>query len=456
VIVAQFFLAPSRRQHFRQGIIMAGSLKELLDNRANKFANYRDIIDRAEKDKRELSAEDRKSLDVLDGEIDGLSAKIEEYRADDKRLNRLAEFDAMAKESAGRQIGSSPPSLGQPGGDGASYDVQWRGQTLSFKAGSPEHGRGQEDYRKRFLSYVTGGSAEQLGLMVGSDPKGGYLVPMQWIQMLVKFLDDLVFIRQLATVIPLPGAASVGAPSWDTDPGDADWTPEVPAVDIAEDDTATVGKRELTPHLLTKLVKISMKLLRSNALLTPDTFLAQRLAYKFGITEEKAFLLGSGAGRPLGVFVASPMGISTNRDSICASATTFTADELINALFALKAAYQARSTWIFHRDSIKLIRKLKDGNGQYLWLPGIVGTDQDRILGRPYKMSEYAPNTFTTGLYVGIIGDFSHYWIVDSWAMEVQRLNELFSLRNQVGLLGRKETDAMPVLEEAFTRLRLA
>jgi HK97 family phage major capsid protein len=438
---------------------MAGSLKELLEGRANKFANYREIIDRAESEKRELSADDRKALDTLDGEIDGLSTKIDEKKADDRHRNRLAEFDAMSKESAGRQTSAAAPTQAAPGGDGAAlaapYQLTFRGQTLSFAAGSREHTRSAPEYRQRFLSYLGGNSAEQLGLMVSSDPKGGYLVPMQWLEMLVKFLDDLVFMRQLGTVIPVPGAASIGAPSWDTDPGDADWTAEVPPADIAEDDSATVGKRELTPQLLTKLVKISMKLLRSNALLTPDTFLAQRLAYKFGITEEKAFLNGTGQGRPLGVFVASAQGISTARDVTASSATAFTADDLINCLFSLKAAYQARATGLFHRDAIKLIRKLKDGNGQYLWVPGIVGTDNDRILGRPYVMSEYVPNTFTTGLYVGMFADFSNYWIVDSWAMEVQRLNELFSLRNQVGLLGRKETDGMPVLEEAFARLKL-
>jgi HK97 family phage major capsid protein len=438
---------------------MAGSLKELLDSRANKFANYREIINRAETEKRDLSAEDRKSLDVLDDEIDGLSAKINEKKADEKHHSRLAEFDSISKESAGRP-GSPALEKRSPGSDGDAlggpYEIQFRGQSLSFPDGSGEHARATSEYRRRFLSYLKGNSPEQLGLQVSIDPKGGYLVPMQWVEMLVKFLDDLVFMRQLATVIPMPGAASIGAPSWDTDPGDADWTAEVPAADIAEDDGATVGKREMTPQLLTKLVKISMKLLRSNALLEPDTFLAQRLAYKFGITEEKAFLNGNGVGRPLGVFVLSAQGISGARDVTCSSATTFSADDLINALFSLKAAYQARATGLFHRDAIKAIRKLKDGNGQYLWVPGIVGTDNDRILGRPYVMSEYAPNTFTTGLYVGMFADFSNYWIVDSWAMEVQRLNELFSLRNQVGLLGRKETDGMPVLEEAFARLKLA
>jgi len=70
-------------------------------------------------------------------------------------------------------------------------------------------------------------------------------------------------------------------------------------------------------------------------------------------------------------------------------------------------------------------------------------------------MSEYCPNTFTSGLYVGIIGDFKNYWIADALSMRIQRLNELYSLTNQVGFVGRLESDGMPVLEEAFARIQL-
>jgi HK97 family phage major capsid protein len=101
-------------------------------------------------------------------------------------------------------------------------------------------------------------------------------------------------------------------------------------------------------------------------------------------------------------------------------------------------------------------RKLKDGVGNYLWQPGLATDRPPTVLGRPYVQSENAPNTFTSQLYVAIIGDFkAGYWIVDALQMEVQRLVELFTLKNQVGFKGHKETDGMPVLEEAFSRMIL-
>ena len=71
-------------------------------------------------------------------------------------------------------------------------------------------------------------------------------------------------------------------------------------------------------------------------------------------------------------------------------------------------------------------------------------------------MTENAPHTFTTGLYVGILGDFQYYWIVDGMNMEIQVLTELYARQNQIDYLGRIETDGMPVLDEAFARVKLA
>ena len=56
---------------------------------------------------------------------------------------------------------------------------------------------------------------------------------------------------------------------------------------------------------------------------------------------------------------------------------------------------------------------------------------------------------------MGILGDFSNYWIADSLALEMQRLVELYATTNQVALIGRMESDGMPVLEEAFVRVKL-
>jgi len=291
-------------------------------------------------------------------------------------------------------------------------------------------------------------------LQADLDTSGGYLVaPQLFVQQLLKAVDDQVMIRQYATVYPLGANESLGVPSLDTDLNDADWTTELATG--SQDDSTRFGKRELRPHPFAKRIKVSNKLLRS-ALMDPEAHVRERMAYKFGITEEKGFMTGNGAERPLGLFTASAQGISTGRDVTIGTTTAVTADGFIDVLHGLKPQYWNRSRWIMHRDVLKQVRKLKDGNGQYLWQAGLAGGTPNTILDRPYMISEFAPNTLTTGQYVALIGDFSFYWIVDALGLTVQRVVELYAEQNATGFIGRAEADGMPVLEEAFSRGKLA
>lgn len=433
-------------------------LRELLDKRATLITQARAVLDQAEKESRDLTAEEQKQWDAFMNEATGLSAQIE-------REGRMTSIEA--------ELGRSPREAMRPEPDGQG-NGRMRLQFVSrgmrdltsldeprWKALAPF---ADETYRQVFASYLRRGvipgawqerSQElQAALQADSDTAGGYLVtPIQFVDQLVRAIDDAVFIRQWATVFSVPNAESLGVPSLDADPADADWTTELATG--SEDSTMAFGRRQLTPHPVAKRIKISNKLL--NKVPDSESLVRDRLAYKFGITFEKACLTGSGANQPLGVFTAAALGISTGRDVSTDNTTTeMTLDGLTNAKFALKGQYWPRARWLFHRDGVKQIAKIKDGNGQYIWRESVREGEPDRLLNLPVAMSEYAPNTFTTGLYVGIVGDFGNYWIADSMAMTLQRLVELYAETNQVGLIGRLESDGMPVLEEAFVRVKLA
>lgn len=168
-------------------------------------------------------------------------------------------------------------------------------------------------------------------------------------------------------------------------------------------------------------------------------------------------MTGTGSGQPLGLFTASSDGISTSRDVSSGNTTTeIQFDGLKEAKYTLKGQYWSRAQWMFHRDAVKQISKIKDSNGQYIWSESVRVGEPDRLLGLPVRMSEYVPNTFTTGQYVGLLGDIMNYWIVDALTMTFQVLQELYAETNQVGLIGRMESDGQPVLEEAFVRVTLA
>ena len=155
---------------------------------------------------------------------------------------------------------------------------------------------------------------------------------------------------------------------------------------------------------------------------------------------------------------ASADGVPTSRDvSTDNTATAVTADGLIEAKHAMKAQYWRDARWCVSRSLLKMIRKLKDGNGQYLWQPGIgSGTAPNSILDLPYDVSEHVPATFTTGQYVGALANWNFYWIVDALDWTVQYLDQLYAESNVDGYIARAESDGKPVLAEAFVRVKLA
>lgn len=409
---------------------MSSKIRELREQRAKLVADGRAMLDKANDEKRNLTDEEQTAYDEIIEKQDGLRQKIEAEE-------RQTELDREIASRAGQ-------AAEDRGGDVNEAEQRAKAEIEGYRS-FLQHG-----VRNAALEGV-----QQRALQADVDIQGGYLVaPERIVQMLIKFIDDQVFMRGLATVFPVPNAESLGAPSLDNDPADADWTTELATG--SEDSTMSFGKRSLHPHPLAKRIKVSNTLLRKS-MIPAEQLVMSRLSYKFAITQEKAFLTGNGSGQPLGVFTASADGVPTSRDVSTDNTTTaVTMDGLINAKYNLKGQYWPRAKWLFHRDALKQISKLKDGMGQYLWRPSVREGEPDILLSAPVMMSEYVPNTFTTGLYVGMFADFSHYWIADSMAMQIQRLVELYAETNQTGFIGRLESDGMPTLAEAFSRVKLA
>lgn len=454
-------------------------LLELRRDRAKLIADARAIQDKAEAEKRALTAEEAQSFDQLMAKSDELAGQIDAIAKEEQRKQRLADSEKTLEERTGPTAGGRAADSEDPGRTVLEFKSRapWSQRRMEIDhaeagpASRPEYRRAWAFAQRSFAAAREDGplanrlmaraEAELRSMQMDLNTAGGFLVPpLQFVADLIMAVDDQVFIRQLATVQTMTNATSLGAPTLDTQADDADWTSELAVGN--ESAGPTIGRRDLTPHPLAKLIKISNKLLRAGAL-DPEALVRDRLAYKFGISQEKAFMTGSGATQPMGLFTASPFGISTNQDKLTGSATGYVGDNLIDAKYALKPQYWPRARWLFHRNSIASIRKLKDSQGQYLWNPGaisgtagtgLIAGSPDRLLDLPITISEYVPGVLTTGLYVGMLADFSKYWIVDALSLTMQRLVELYAATNQTGFIGRLETDAMPMIEEAFIRLK--
>jgi HK97 family phage major capsid protein len=395
-------------------------LFEMTQNRATLTESIRALMNKYP-DGAEVTAEDKASLAKMEAEFDKLNGQI------------LAEQKQLERE---RIIGEKAPA--------APVDAK------------------KAERMNAFNSYLSQGTAQgqvqaaqiYAALQLDNPTQAGYLVaPEEFRSELIKELTDATFMRQKARVLPpLKGAQSLGYPVRTAAMSSFAWGTELQAP--TADTTLAYGKREFKPRPGVSEILISKTLARNVANI--DALVRAEIAEEVGAALETAYMTGAGATGPLGLFVASADGINTDRDvSTGNTSTEIKFDGLLEAKYKVKAAYQPGCEWIFHRDAVKQLAKLKNSDGQYVWQASVVLGTPDLLLGKPVNMSEYAPSTFTTGLYVGIYGDLKNYWIVDSMNLEIQVLTELYARTNQNDYVSRLETDGAPVLSAAFARIKL-
>ena len=398
------------------------NINELRQEKAKLISDARALLEKAKEEKRDLNPDEENQWKQMLDDADGIQKKID-------REERQADLDRTISQGSTTEPEKTIP-VGQ-------------NQTDEQRQAAVD-----KETRANWGRYFSHG--ETRNLEAGLDTAGGFLsLPQVVVNEIIRQVDDQNFMRGLARVQPPIDAESLGAPVL-TKPSDADWTAEL--LTGSEDTTMAFTKRELRPHQSAKRIRVSRKLLRQSRM-DPVQMVAEEFGIVFGNTEEKAFLTGTLNNQPLGIFTASSDGISTGRDVSTDNTTTeIQPDNLIRVKYTLKSQYWRGASWIFHRDAVSQIARLKDGEGRYL-----LNVDTNQLLGFPLQASENAPNTFTTGLYVGILGNYDRgYWIVDSLNFEIQRLDELYAASNQVGFIARRETDGAPVLEEAFVRVKLA
>jgi len=398
---------------------MSAKLREMLEKRNRSVTEARALVDKSEAEKREMSAEETGQYDALMKDAVDLRSKIERETAlqEEERANA-----AITIEKENREAPSTP-------------EVELR--TTAFR---------------NLLRTGNLSIEEHRALVTGSDTGGGFLnAPQEFVPQLIAAVKNLTFLEQLATNHTTSNVNGLGYPTLETDIADFAMITEIKTA--PEDTSLSFGKREFKPHPSSKLIKISDAMLRADGM-NPEALVMDRAAYKYSILKENKYLLGTGNQEPLGLFVASSKGIGTDRDVTMENTTEFTGDDIVNIKYNQKAQYMRNAAWLFNRTAVAKLAKVKDGEGRYLFeMTDKIG-EMDQLKGSKLYMSEYVPNTFTTGLYVGMFGDFSWYWTVQSLSLRIKRLNELFAATRQVGFLFDTEFDGMPVLSEAFTRIK--
>ena len=392
---------------------------ELREKRARAWDAAKAFLDSKRGSDGMLSAEDAATYDRMEADVVNLGKEID-------RLERQAALDRELEQPVTRPITERPIS----GADNART------------------GRASDEYIAAFWTAMRnrgGHFAVQNALQIGDDTEGGFLVPDEYERTLVDALLEENRLRTLCKIIrtssgdrKIPLVASHGTASWVEEEGA-----------IPESDDA-FGQITIGAHKIASMIKVSDELLQ-DSVFDIANYIATEFARRVGDAEEAAFINGDGSGKPYGMLHASN---GAAAGVTAASATAITADELLDLIYSLKAPYRKRAVFLMHDSTIKAVRKLKDGNSQYLWQPGMKEGEPDMLLGYRLVTSTHMPAIVASAKPI-LFGDLTSYWIADREGRSMQRLNELYAATGQVGFRVTQRVDGRLVQTEGLKYLQM-
>jgi HK97 family phage major capsid protein len=365
-----------------------------------------------------VSDEDTATYEKMEADVLALGREIE-------RLEKQAALDLELSKP------TSVPLTGKPG--------------VGEQPEALKTGRASDEYKRSMLDALRSNFRRVSDILQeGVDADGGYLVPIEYDDRLIESLKEENIFRQFATIIKTGGERKINIAA--STPAAA-WIEEGGALTFGD---ATFEQINLDAHKLHVAVKVTEELLYDNVFQL-ENYILEKFGKALANAEEDAFLNGDGIGKPLGIFAETgggQVGVTT------ASTTAITADEVINLIYALKRPYRKDAKFITNDQTLAVLRKLKDGNGAYMWQPSLQAGEPDRLLGYPIYTSAFVP-VIAAGKPVMAFGDFSYYNIGDRGSRSFQELKELYAGNGMVGYVAKERVDGKLVLPEAVQILKM-
>ncbi len=267
---------------------------------------------------------------------------------------------------------------------------------------------------------------------VGTEAQGGYVAPPELDRLIEQRLMASSPMRQIASVRQTSATVfrkpvSLGTTSaWAAETGSRAET-TAPQLDLLEFPAAELYA-----------MPAATQTLLDDAYADVDEWLADEVEQSFSAQESTAFVTGDGSNKPKGFLSYDMIADASHAwDKIGfilsgaagAFAASNPADKLIDLVYALKSQYRANARFVMNRRTVSAVRKLKDGDGNYLWRPGAAG-EAASLLGYPVTEIEDMPDIAANAFSIGF-GDFRRgYLIVDRQGARV--LRDPYSLKPYV------------------------
>ena len=397
--------------------------KELREKRANLASQAQAIIDLADKEKRELTAEETVSFDKFHTEIEELRGQVE-------RIERHEAVEKEMNESRGTRAARED----REGGDRETGSKEL--ETVRAARREAEN-RAFESYLRNGFSDLTPEHRqimmERRAQSVGTNTAGGYTVAPAFYDQLETAMKAFGGMRQASTVISTETGATLPMPT-ENDTGN------VGAIlgentQVSEQDV-TFGVVNIGAFMYSsKSILVPLQLLQDTAF-DLNSYLAARLTERLGRIQNTHFTVGTGTTQPFGVLPQATLGTT----GATGETLSLIYDDLVNLQHSVDPAYRDGAQFMFHDTTLLAIKKLKDSQGHPLWQPNVQVGQPDLLLGNSFIINQDMPVMAANAKSI-LYGQLKKYFIRDVMGVSIIRLVERYADYGQVGFLGWARAD---------------
>jgi HK97 family phage major capsid protein len=296
---------------------------------------------------------------------------------------------------------------------------------------TPAHAQGAREHKAAFDDYLRNGESgglralEHKAMSVGSNPDGGYTVPIEIEQAIGERLTAISPIRQIAGQRTI--SANVYKKPFMTSGPAVGWVGET---DARTQTTSPVLDQLSFPAMELYAMPAATATLLEDSAVNLDQWLASEVDQAFAVQEGTAFVTGDGTNKPKGFLsyttIANASWVWGDIGYIATGAagafpSTNPSDVLVDLIYALKAGYRQNAVFVMNRKTQAAVRKFKDGQGNYLWQPPAVAGGRASLMSFDVVEAEDMPDVAANSLSVAF-GDFGRgYLVVDRQGVTVLR-----------------------------------
>lgn len=395
------------------------------------------------------------TIDGADAERGLTAEQQQEYDRQEQEFDRLDGDIKRAERQAERDLSQAPdPEQNDSGNRGESRADRFERVTREVQTGAmtQEAFRGTEEYREAyFRGHIAGFENPpeyRAALNLGLDAEGGLLAPDEFQNRLLEDLTDEGVIRAI-----VPDSAKFSTshgrkldwPHLNTR-GAASWVGEVPVEGEAQSEPTFDGPLSLEAWAMMREAIASRDVL-TDSVVALEALIRRLVVESFADLENPAFVNGDGLEKPTGFLANIPA--ANVHVGATGQTTTVGSDDLIEVQHALPIKARRGARWLLADATKKDIRKLKDGDGNYIYVPGLREGESDILLGKPVSIDNDVPAQAASTRSI-VYADFGGYWIRDVTDFTAQRLNERFARTRQVGWVFHRRVDGKLMLPDRF------